>query len=141
MKQAADVTHSAASFTNTDLVFTFVANGVYAIDLFLLCTSAAATTGYRFAFDTSVAVTTVGLTFSHVLANTGTVTAGHSRADDTATGLSSGVDTINVIVPVQGKGMLVAGASGGTARLRFGPEVAAAATFKANSVMRVHRVA
>jgi hypothetical protein len=140
VRQAADVTHSAASFTNTDLVFNFAANGVYAVDLFLICTSAAATTGYRFAFDTSVAVTTVGLTFAHVLANTGTVTAGSSRADATAAGLSSGVDTINVPVFSQGKGLLVAGATPGTCRLVFGPEVAAAATFKANSVLRVHRI-
>jgi hypothetical protein len=142
VRQAADVTTPAtAAFVNTDLVFTFAANGVYVCDLFLLASSAAATTGYRLGFDTSVAVTTVAATFSHVLANTGTVSGGQSVADDTATGLSSGVPTANAITPIQGSGWLVAAATGGTARLRFGPEVAAAATFKANSVMRVHRVA
>jgi hypothetical protein len=141
VRQAADVAVAGTTLVNTDLVFTFVANGVYLIDLFLLAQAAATTTGFGYAFDTSVAVTTVALTFVHTLANTGTVSGGQSRADATATGLSSGVDTINVPVFVNGKGILVAGGTGGTARLQARSEVAAASTFKANSVMRVHRVA
>lgn len=140
VKQAADVTNALASLVNTDLVFTFEANAVYVIDLYLMCTSAAATTGYRFAFDTSVAVNVASLFFNHVLANTGTLTGGDAVADDTARGLSSGVNTAAVVVPIYGAGLIVAGATPGTARLRFGPEVAAAATFKANSVMRVHKI-
>lgn len=139
-KQVADLTNSTVTFANTELVFPFAANGTYAIDLFALCTSAAATTGYAFALDASVAVTAVGLTFVHVLANTGAVTAGHSRGDAAATGLSSGVDTANQIVPVYGAGVLVAGASAGTARLVFRPEVAASAVFKAGSVLRVQQI-
>jgi hypothetical protein len=141
VRQGADVTHNLASFVNTDLVFSFVANGVYVIDLYLIASSTGTATGFRFAFDVSVAVTTVALSFFHPLANTGTVTAGHSRADDTMAGPTSGVDTANQIVFVNGKGILVAGGVGGTCRLRFGPEIAAAATFKKDSVMRVHRVA
>jgi hypothetical protein len=139
-KQAADVTLSTASFTNTDLIFSFAANAVYVVDLYLVCTAAATTTGYRFAFDTSVAVTTAVLSFTHVLANTGTTTSGHSIADATATGLTSGVPTAGALTPIIGSGLLVAGAQAGTARLVFGPEVAAAATFKAGSVMRVHQI-
>lgn len=140
-RQAADVTLATASFTNTDLIFNFAASGVYAIDLFLIATATATTTGFRFALDTSVAVTTVALTFDHQLANAGTLTGGTAIADATAAGLSSGVPTAGALVPVMGVGILVAGASAGTARLVFGPEVAASATFKANSVMRVHQVA
>jgi hypothetical protein len=141
VRQAADVANATITLVNTDLVFTFVASGVYAIDLFLLCTSVAATTGYSFAFDVSVAVTTVALTFDHALANTGTRSGGQSIADDARTGLSSGVPTAAALTPIIGMGLLVAGGTGGTARLRFAPEVAASATFKANSVMRVHKVA
>jgi len=138
--QAADVTHSAASLVNTDLVFSFGANEEWVVDLYLMCTSAATTTGYRFAFDTSVAVTSVGLTFNHVLANTGTITAGDAVGDDTARGLSSGVNATGVIIPVMGHGVLQASTSAGTCRLRFGPEVAASATFKAGSAMVATKV-
>jgi hypothetical protein len=141
VRQAADVTHASASFVDTDLVFTFGASEVWILDLYAFCTSAATSTGYRFAFDTSVAVTAVGLTFVHVLANTGTVSAGDSAADNAARGLSSGVAQTTANIPVLGRGLLVAGGSGGTCRLRFGPEVAASATFKANSVLVARRVA
>jgi hypothetical protein len=141
VRQGADVAVAGTTLVNTDLIFTFAANGVYVIDLYLLAQSAATTTGYGFAFDTSVAVTTVALTFSHQLANTGTRTGGQSRADANAVGLSSGVDTINVIVPILGSALLVAAGSAGTARLQMRSEVAAGSTFKANSVLRVHKVA
>jgi hypothetical protein len=141
-RQSVDVTQAAAAFAvNSDLDFPFVANGVYVVELFLLMRSSLATAGFRLALDTSVAVTAVAITFNHVLANTGTITAGQSRADATATGLSSGVDTINVDVPVIGGGLLVAGATPGTAELAYGPEVAATTTLRANSVMRVQRIA
>ena len=141
VKQAADLSNSTTTPSNTDLVFSFAANGVYAIDLYLLATSGATTTGYGFAFDTSVAVTTVALHFEHVLANAGTISGGNSIADNTPLGLSSGVNAANTVTPIMGTGLLVAGANAGTARLTFRPEVAAAAVFKANSVMRVHQVA
>lgn len=140
MKQAADLTPAAvAALNDTDLAFDFVANSVYVIDLFLMASAASTSTGFRFALKSTVAVTTEALTFEHVLADTGTLTGGHSRGDDAATGLSSGVDTAAAIVMIQGKAILVTGANPGTCRLRFGPEVAAAATLKANSIMRVHK--
>lgn len=139
VRQAADVTNAAASFVNTDLVFDFIPNSLYLIDLYLMCTSAAATTGYRFSLDVSAAVTQIALAFTHVLANTGTVSAGDSVADATARGLSSGVSALGVIIPIIGKAILVTGANAGTCRLVFGPEVAASATFKAHSTMRVHK--
>lgn len=140
-RQGADVTQATAAFGNSGLVLPFAANATYVIELFLLMRSSLVTAGFRLALDTSVAVTSVGVTFNHVLANTGTSTAGQSRADATATGLSSGVDTINVEVPVIGGGILVSGANAGNATLVFGPEVLATATLKAGSVMRAQRVA
>jgi hypothetical protein len=136
IKQAADVTNATITNVNTDLVFTFAANSTYIIDLYLMTTSAATTTGVGFAWDTSVAVTTANLTFEHQLAAAGTITGGDAIADDTVRGLSSGTPDTG-ITPIIGMGLIVTGASGGTARLRFRPEVAASATFKANSVMRV----
>lgn len=140
-RQAADVTQALAAFVNTDLVFTFEANATYMIDMILLATAAAATTGFQFAFDVSAAVTAVGLDFEHQLAAGGTVTGGHSVADDTAASVSSGVPTAGALVPISARGLLVSGANTGTCRLRFAPEVAASATFKAGSVLRAHRVA
>jgi hypothetical protein len=125
----------------TGCVFTFVANGVYLIDLVGLCSSAAATTGYNFCLDTSVVVGGVGLTGFHQLANSGTLTGFSSIADATRTGLSSGVPTLAVNVPILGGGVLYASALGGTAQLQFSPEVAASATCRANFLMRVTRVA
>ncbi len=138
--QTVDVTTALAALTAcTGLTFTFVAGATYLIDMALMATSAAATTGYGYAFDTSVAVTAVGLQFSHALATTGTVTGGDSKADNTVNSLSSGVPstTVNFIT---GNGLLVAGGTGGTATLMFRPEVAASATAKANSVIRVVRI-
>ena len=141
-RQGADVTQASAAFaTNSDLDFAFVANGVYVVELYLVMRSSLATAGFRLALDTSVAVSINAIEFQHVLANTGTITAGHSRADATATGMSSGVDTINVDIPVLGGGILVASGNAGPAELAYGPEVAATATLRANSVMRVQRVA
>lgn len=138
-RQAADLTIATASFVNTDLVFDFEAASTYLVDLFLLAQAVAATTGFRFAFDTSVPVTVNALTFEHQLAAAGTLSGGDSIADDTARGISSGLPAAGALVPVLGMGLIVASAQAGTARLRFGPEVAASATFKANSVLRAHR--
>lgn len=142
-RQSADVTQATAAFAvNSDLDFSYVANGVYVVELYLIMRSSLATAGFRLALDASTAPVNNVLSFSHVLANTGTITAGQSRADATATGLSSGVDTISVDIPVQGFGILVANATtGGTCELAYGPEVAATATLRQNSIMRVQRVA
>lgn len=143
--QVADLTNATLTLSNTDMVFTYVANSVYIIDLYLVCTSVATTTGYSFAFDVSSAVTQVSLFFVHALAaGSATITAtnssGFSIADATRSGISSGVPTAGALVPLMGVGLLITGANGGTCRLQFAPEVAASATLKANSCMRVHKV-
>jgi hypothetical protein len=142
VKQAADVSNSATTRVNTDLVFSFDPGGVYAVDLYLLVTTAAATTGLALAFDTSVTVTVNALTFEHQLATAGTLTGGDSIADDTPRGISSGVPAASALVPVLAKGLIVAGATAGTARLRFASEVSGSAVvFKANSAMTVTKIA
>jgi hypothetical protein len=123
-------------------VFSFDPGGVYAVDLYLLVTTAATTTGLALAFDTSVTVTVNALTFEHQLATAGTLTGGDSIADDTPRGISSGVPTASALVPVLAKGLIVAGATAGTARLRFASEVSGSAVvFKANSAMTVTKIA
>lgn len=140
-RQTADLTNATTTPQNcAGLVFTFVANGVYIIDLYLMATSAAATTGYGWAFDVSVAVNYVGCTWEHQLATTGTLSGGDQIADAASRGLSSGVPAVTVTNMVMGKGILRAGANGGTAQLQFRPEVAASATAKLDSVIRVQRV-
>jgi hypothetical protein len=141
LRLAADVTNATTTpAVVTGLAFDFEANSTYVVELFALCTSAAATTGYGFALDTSVAVNGVGFFFVHQLANAGTVTGGSSLADNTATGVSSGVPAITVANPVIGSGILISGATPGNAQLRFRPEVAASATCKAGTVLRVMKV-
>jgi hypothetical protein len=131
---------TAAQVNLTGMSFNFEPLSFYCFELFAFCTSASATTGYAFALDTSVAVVGVGMTHLHQLANAGTITGGSSIADNARTGLSSGVPTANTLVPVVGGGLLQTGAQAGTAQFTFGPEVAAIATCKAGSIIRVMKV-
>lgn len=141
VRQAADVTNATTTNVDTDLVFSFDANSTYIIDLYLMITAAATTTGVALAWDTTVATTAANLTFEHQLAAAGTLTGGDAIADDTVRGLSSGVPVAAAVTPIIGSGIVISGASGGTARVRFRPEVAASATFKAGSTMRVMKAA
>lgn len=125
----------------TGLVFTFEANARYVIEVFAIMQSAANTTGYGVQFDVSAAVTALTFGFFHSLSTTGGLSGGFSNADDASSSVSSGVPTGNTNIPLYGSGVLVAGASGGTAQLRLRAEVAAVATMKAGSTMRVHKVA
>ena len=124
----------------TGLVFTFEANSRYWVEIVGATRAAAATTGSGFQLDTSVAVTRVGLTFGHQLANTGTMTGGSSIADDASVGVSSGRPSANVDTPTYGSGYLVSGANGGTAQLRYRSEVAAVSTVMAGFMMRVRKM-
>jgi hypothetical protein len=125
----------------TGLVFTFAANSVYVIELFGSAQSPAATTGLGLQGDVSAAVTLQTFQFLHQLANTGTLTGGSSIADDASVGVSSGVPTLAVRVPVYGCGTLVTGANAGTWQLRLRSETTAVTTLKASTVLRVHKVA
>lgn len=124
----------------TGLVFTYEANATYLIEVVGLFSSAAATTGYGLQLDVSSAVTSVGLSFVHQLANGGTLTGGSSIADDVSVGVSSGVPTLNVNVPFMAMGILKTTGNTGTAQLRHRSEVAAVSTIKAGTIMRVTKV-
>ena len=142
LRLASDVSTGAnvTPVSVTGLVFTFEANSTYLIEVYAITQAPVATTGSGFQLDTSVAVTTIALSFTHQLANTGTVTGGSSIADDASVGVSSGRPTANVNTPVTGGGVLVTGANPGTAQLRYRSEVAAVSTCKAGTVMRVMKI-
>lgn len=122
------------------LSFPFAANGRYLVEVFGSIQNAAATTGVGLQLDVSAAVTLTTLTFFHQLANTGALTGGSSIADDASAGVSSGTPGANARVPFYACGTLIAGASPGTAQLRFRSETATVATLKASTILRVQAV-
>jgi hypothetical protein len=140
---AADITTGAnvTPVNVTGLVFNFIANSKYAIEIFGAIKAAAATTGAGLQFDTSVAVTRVRGTFFHQLANTGTLSGGSTIADDASAGVSSGIPSTNTDTPFYWAGSLITGANPGTAQLRLRSETTAAVTLSADTLMRVQKIA
>lgn len=125
--------------TLTGLVFNYEANATYRIWFMGRVTPAAATTGCGFQFDLSSAVTEINVSFYHQLANTGTLSGGHSIADDASVGVSSGLPGTSTY-PVVGNGILVTTGNTGTAQLRFRSETTAVITAKANFAMVVEKI-
>jgi len=122
----------------TGLVFNYEANSKYRIWFMGRVSPAAATTGCGFQFDLSSAVTAIDVQFFHQLASTGTISGGHSVADDASVGVSSGLPgTSNY--PVTGFGLLVTGANTGTAQLRFRSETTAVITARAGFTLIVEK--
>lgn len=139
---AADIS-TAANTTPvnvTGLVFSFIANSKYAIEIFGAIKAAAATTGAGLQFDTSAAVTRVRGTFFHQLANTGTLSGGSTIADDASVGVSSGIPSTNTDTPFYWAGSLITGANAGTAQLRLRSETTAVVTLSADTLMRVQKL-
>jgi hypothetical protein len=126
--------------TLTGLVWTFEANAVYMFEWHGKVAPTAATTGCGFQLDVSAAVTEISMQFFHQLANTGTLSGGHSIADDASVGVSSGMPGTSTY-PVTGFGMVRTGANTGTAQLRFRSETTAVTTAKAGMTLVVRRVA
>jgi hypothetical protein len=138
---AADATTGAnvTPISLTGLVFNYVANSVYRIWFMGRISAAAATTGCGFQLDLSSAVTDVNVSFYHQLASTGTLSGGHSVADDASVGVSSGTPgTANY--PVVGDAILRTAGNTGTAQLRFRSETTAAITCRAGMTMVVEKV-
>lgn len=125
--------------TLTGLVFTYEANSIYQISFLGRVSPAAATTGCGFQFDMSSAVTEIDVSFYHQLANTGTLSGGHSIADDASVGVSSGMPGTSTY-PVTGSGMIRTGANTGTAQLRFRSETTAVTTAKAGLTLIVEKI-
>lgn len=123
----------------TGLAFNFEPNKNYKIFFMGRISPAVATTGCGFQFDFSAAITEINLIFYHQLANTGTLTGGHSIADDASVGVSSGTPSTSTY-PISGHAVLRTGASGGVAQLRFRSETTAVITCKAGMVMSVEEI-
>lgn len=126
--------------TLTGLVFTYAINSTYRIWFMGGVQPTAATTGCGFQFDLSSAVTALNVQFFHQLANTGTVSGGHSIADDASVGVSSGMPGTSTY-PVTGFGLLVTTSNTGTAQLRFRSETTAVTTAKAGFTLVVEKIA
>jgi hypothetical protein len=126
--------------TLTNLVFTYEANSKYVIEAYALVQPTASTTGCGFQFDLSSAVTSIWVQFYHQLANTGTLSGGHSIADDASVGVSSGMPGTSTY-PVKVTGMLVTTSNTGTAQLRFRSETTAVTTCKAGTTLVVRKIA
>jgi hypothetical protein len=126
--------------TLTDLVFDFEAETTYLIKAIGRVKPAAATTGCGFQFDVSTAVTSINLSFYHQLANTGTLSGGHSIADNASVGVSSGMPGTSTY-PVILDGMIVTGADAGTAQLMFRSETTAVTTCMSGFTLIVQKLA
>lgn len=126
----------------TGAVFNYEANSTYRIWVMGRVNSTAATTGIGLHFDLSSAVTAIDFQSIHQLAagTTGTLTGGHSIADDTSAGTSSGVPAGPLDVPITGWGLLVTGANTGTAQLRVRSETTAVTELMAGAVMVVEKL-
>jgi len=126
--------------TLTGLVFNYEANSKYRIWFMGRVSPTAATTGCGFQFDLSSAVTAIDVQFYHQLANTGTLSGGHSIADDASVGVSSEMPGTSTY-PVVGDGLLVTTSNAGTAQLRFRSETTAVTTAKAGLTLVVEKIA
>lgn len=126
--------------TLTGLVFSYAANSKYRIWFMGNVQPTAATTGCGFQFDLSSAVTSISVQFYHQLANTGTLSGGHSIADDASVGVSSGMPGTSTY-PVTGEGLLITTGNTGTAQLRFRSETTAVTTCKAGFTLVVEKIA
>jgi len=102
--------------TLTDLVFDYDADSTYLIKAIGRVKPTAATTGCGFQFDVSTAVTRIDVSFYHQLANTGTLSGGHSIADNASVGVSSGMPATSTY-PVILDGTIRTNADAGTAQL------------------------
>jgi len=125
--------------TLTGLSFSYAANAKYRIWFMGRVSPAAATTGCGFQFDLSSAVTSIDVQFFHQLASTGTLSGGHSIADDASVGVSSGLPGTGTY-PVTGHGLLITTGNTGTAQLRFRSETTAVITAKAGLTLVVERI-
>ncbi len=126
--------------TLTGLSFSYEANSKYRIWAMGRVAPTAATTGCGFQFDLSSAVTSIDVLFFHQLANTGTLSGGHSIADDASVGVSSGMPGTSTY-PVTVHGLLITTSNTGTAQLRFRSETTAVTTCKAGFTLVVEKIA
>jgi hypothetical protein len=123
-----------------DFSFPFGTNEKWYLKYFGLHQSAANTTGFGLALNTSVSVTTVTFQTFHQLANSGTVSGGSSIADSVAVGVSSGLPSATTNVPVMGAGILLTSSTVGSGHLMMRAEANAVTTVKAGSILIARRI-
>jgi hypothetical protein len=125
----------------TGMSFTYVAGGIYRIDIYATVQAPAATTGHGFGVNCTTAPVLVSLGGGHILANTGTGSNWSAIANNAIAGVSSGVPANATNVQSIGGGVLVANAStGGTCQFIFRSETTAVTTCMANTVIMVTKV-
>ena len=124
----------------TDLVFDYETNSTYLFFWMGRVSPTANTTGCGFQMNLSSAVTSIDMSFFHQLANTGTLSGGHSIADDASVGVSSGMPGTSTYT-INGMGLLRTTSNTGTAQLRFRSETTAVTTCKAGMTLIVMKVA
>lgn len=140
--KSSGATTTAANTTPVSVsgaVFTYVNNAVYRIFVMGRINSTAAGTGIGLQFDVGT-ITAIDVTFFHQLASSGTLTGGHSIADDASVGVSSGVPAGPLDVPVTAWALLDCGDNTGTCQLRLRAEVAAVTELMAGTIMIVERL-
>lgn len=124
----------------TGMSFGYLPNSTYIIDLYMMGTAAAATTGFGFNVSCSTAVSQSTIHFNHQLANTGTQSGGSAIANNASTGVSSGFPNANVIVPIMGRGMLITAGTSGICTFMFRSETTAASTCVSGSIITVKKI-
>jgi hypothetical protein len=116
------------------MTFAVAANVRYEVEVFGAFQSAATTTGVAIALDIPSG-SVIGFV-DHPVSATAPGSA-IQRADATTTGATTGVDTINVNVPIRGRFLVANGATAGSVGLMCRSEVAASAvTLQAGLFMR-----
>jgi|GEM_PF-4789783 len=131
---------NTAPISLTDLVFNYETKAIYRVWAMGRVSPVAGTTGCGFQLDLSSSFESVNLMFFHQLANTGTLSGGHSIADDASVGVSSGMPGTSTY-PVVVFGLFSSGNGiSGTAQLRFRSETTAVTTCKAGFTMVVERL-
>ena len=127
-------THAAV----TGMSFSALANTTYEVEVFGAFQSAATTTGMALSLDLPSG-TVVGFT-QHPVSATALGSA-IQRADATTTGATTGVDTINVNVPVRASFLVSVGATAGSISLMARSEISASnITLQAGMLMKVRAV-
>lgn len=125
----------------TGMSFTYVAGGIYRVDIYATVQSAAATTGHGFGVNCTTAPVLVSLAGGSQLANTGTGTNWSAIANNAIVGVTSGLPSANTNVMSLGGGILRMNAStGGTCQFIFRSETTAVTTCMANTVIMVTKV-
>lgn len=124
----------------TGMSFVYEANSTYVIELYMVVTAAAATTGHGFGVNCSTAPAMVAMNGTTQLANTGTATNWQAIANNAIIGVTSAVPTAGALTPSFGQGVLVTGATPGTCQFRFRSETTAVTVCKAGSCITVKKI-